>query len=340
MAQVALGLEALDELLEGQVLVGVGAEGGPRARGAGASRNVGSPERSARSDEGVGEEADEPVELDAAAVGDRGADDDIVLAGVAAQEDGKAAMSAMKRVAPSRRRAASSAAHESRAEVEEVPRAREGLRRAGAAWSAGSSRTGAPARRVSQYSRRSRTASSVKRRALPDGEVRVLDGQLRERGRPAGGESAVEGGELPGEDAARPAVGGDVVAYGGEDVVVVAEDDETRAEKRAGGEVEGRGDLGGEGFARFGLARGRRDAAKVGYGQRERRGRVGRLHGRAVMEREARPQGLVAPQDLADSALERRNVEAAFDADRIGFVVRAEARLQLVEKPEPLLREG
>ena len=49
VAEVALGLQLLDQLLEGHVLVGVGLRAPPRARARSSSRKVGSPDRSVRS---------------------------------------------------------------------------------------------------------------------------------------------------------------------------------------------------------------------------------------------------------------------------------------------------
>ena len=81
-AEVAFGLQLLDELFEGEVLVGVGAEGdvvdaGEQLAEGGVAGEVGA------QDERVDEEADQRLELGAGAVRDRDADDDVVLAGVA-----------------------------------------------------------------------------------------------------------------------------------------------------------------------------------------------------------------------------------------------------------------
>ena len=84
--EVALRLQLLHQLLERQVLVGVGRERRRRAPAASSSANVGSPERSLAQHQGVDEEADQPLDLGAVAVGDRRADDDVGLAGVAAEQ--------------------------------------------------------------------------------------------------------------------------------------------------------------------------------------------------------------------------------------------------------------
>ena len=99
-AEVPLGLELLDELLEGEVLVGVGlqrrlAHAPEKAAHAGVPRQVGA------EDEGVDEEADERLDLGAGAVGDRDPDEQVLLAGVAASTAVKPASSVMKRVEPS-----------------------------------------------------------------------------------------------------------------------------------------------------------------------------------------------------------------------------------------------
>ena len=74
------GLQLLDQLLERQVLVRVGRRARPRARGRSSSRKLGSPDEVGAQHQRVDEEADQPLDLGAGAVGDRRADDDVVLA--------------------------------------------------------------------------------------------------------------------------------------------------------------------------------------------------------------------------------------------------------------------
>ena len=85
-AEVALGLEFLDELLEGQVLVGIGAEGGLAHAAQQLAEGGVAAEPSAQG-EGVGEEADETLELGLIAARDGGAHAEVVLAGVALEHD-------------------------------------------------------------------------------------------------------------------------------------------------------------------------------------------------------------------------------------------------------------
>ena len=84
-APVALGRDLLHQALEGEILVGVGAEAGllharEQLREGELARELGA-ER-----EGVDEDADERLGLGLGAVGDRRADDDVVLARVAVEE--------------------------------------------------------------------------------------------------------------------------------------------------------------------------------------------------------------------------------------------------------------
>ena len=85
VARVALGLQLLDQLLEGHVLVGEGSErhvpdAAKQLPEGGVARQV------CAQDESVDEEADERLQLRAVAVGDGRADDDVVLSRVARQQ--------------------------------------------------------------------------------------------------------------------------------------------------------------------------------------------------------------------------------------------------------------
>src|ERR1019366_848072 len=86
-AGVADGIELFDEALEGDVLVGLRGERGvayvSEQIACGAGDMV-------ANDEGVDEEADERLELDAVAVSDGSSDGDVVLSGGAREEQGKA----------------------------------------------------------------------------------------------------------------------------------------------------------------------------------------------------------------------------------------------------------
>ncbi len=188
------GSQLLDEALEGQVLVRVGAEAGRRARARTSSAERASRRRaSTRSDERVDEEADErprsrrasgprwacPRRRRAAPSGGRGA-------------TSKAASSTMnerRALAPARARRA-----RRRGLGRQLERARRAprVRRARAAGdpSAGRGRRGAPASCAVHHASCRSSTSPESHRALPRGVVRVLHGQRRRaaragpRGRP------------------------------------------------------------------------------------------------------------------------------------------------------------
>ena len=71
-------MELLDELLEGDVLVGIGAEGDVADASEGLAEGGVAAEVGAQS-EGVDEEADEVLDFEAVAAGDGRADDDVGL---------------------------------------------------------------------------------------------------------------------------------------------------------------------------------------------------------------------------------------------------------------------
>ncbi|HEV2764297.1 MAG TPA: condensation domain-containing protein, partial [Pyrinomonadaceae bacterium] len=175
--------------------------------------------------------------------------------------------------------------------------------------------------------------------ALPDGEVGVLYRQLRQRGPRALLERAVERGYLPDEDAHRPAVRDDVVHRQKDDVLVLREPQEPDAQERPGAQVERlEGFLGGEaeGF-RLALVRGQ--SREVFDLQAQRLGRENQLRGAALDRDEGGAEDFVTTDYLAQSQPEGFDVQAALEAHGLAAVVEGRVGLQLVEEPEPLLRE-
>ncbi|AHE32489.1 putative non-ribosomal peptide synthetase domain protein [Burkholderia pseudomallei NAU20B-16] len=88
MGEAARGVDGVDELLEGELLVLVGVEQalpGLQEQGVKGEVRV----DAAAQDEGVDEEADDRGELGARAVGDGGADDDVGGAGEPGEESGE-----------------------------------------------------------------------------------------------------------------------------------------------------------------------------------------------------------------------------------------------------------
>ncbi len=80
--------------------------------------------------------------------------------------------------------------------------------------------------------------------------------------------------------------------------------------------------------------------AEVQHAQLHRRRRPDDLHRHAVHTGERGAQGLVALNDGAEGAPERVDVQRPFQAEAGVHVVGAGAGLQLLDEPEPLLREG
>ena len=127
------------------------------------------------------------------------------------------------------------------------PRARRGSTRArtsrgsvrigGRGWSAGSSRTGGSASRLAPIRPLLRQRIALQPFSLPRGEVEVLHAERRERAADIQAR-AVEGGDLPQEDADGRAVRDDVMEDEPQHVVVVVEPQEPRPEQGAGSEVE------------------------------------------------------------------------------------------------------
>src|SRR5215212_10762645 len=63
------------------------------------------------------------------------------------------------------------------------------------------------------------------------------------------------------------------------------------------------------------------------------------LGGLSAQRREGRPQRLVPPHDLRQSLFQRRHVKSPRQPDDVRHVIERAARLETVDKPEPLLRE-
>ena len=64
------------------------------------------------------------------------------------------------------------------------------------------------------------------------------------------------------------------------------------------------------------------------------------LRGRALSTHEVRAERLVAPNDLSEAPLQRRDVEVSGEARRRTDVVGGPGAFELVEEPQSLLREG
>ncbi len=342
-ADAALRCDLLHDLLERDVVVRVGAlahlpHPAQDAGEGGVAREV----RAHR--QGVDERADERLGLGVVAPGHRGAEDEVVLAGVAVQEGGDPGE--QHHVQGDALRPA------------HLPQARgellvEGEVEAGADEGAGlGARPVGRQPQLGQIAAQPRTPvvqSVLQRRpvqllGLPFRVVAVLDGQFRQlRGlaRPAG---PVGLGEFPEEDAQGPAVHDDVVHRQDEEVVGGRGAHQGGAQQRAVLQVEGGLDEPGQLLAHRGhLVRGRpvgRGAGGLVHGKRDVHGVGDDLAQLAVVLAERRAQRLVALHDVVQGRPEHGGVQFTGEPVHHRHVVEGAVRVQAVEEPQSLLGVG
>src|SRR5215217_6982970 len=176
--------------------------------------------------------------------------------------------------------------------------------------------------------------------ALPDREVSVLDGEGRERRRPAVGEGVVEGRDLLDEHAQGPTVGDDVVHVEREHVLGVAQLQDLSADERTRGEVEGPLVLLPQSALHL-MVRGLRvEISETHTHQREVPLGRDALERLSIQLEERRAERLVATDEFIEAELERVDVEVPVQPDEGGHVVGGGAGLELVDEPEALLSEG
>ncbi len=338
-AQVAPGPQLFDELLEGHVLVRVGAQRRLlHARQQGAEGRVVVQARA--QDQGVDEEADEPFQLGEVPAGDGRADDDVVLARVARQQrlegrqqrhEGRGALLLAERLHRKRERAGQ--------RVEEAGPA-EGLH----------GRT----REVRGQLQRMRSPGElllpplellVEHRplepgALPHGEVGILHRQLWQRRRPASREGLVERRHLADQHALGPAVRDDVVEVEREHVLGRTELQQLRAQQRTGVQREGAPDFLAHPPQGLGLGGLCVQRAQVHPWEGDGRGRSDDLDRPVLPGQEGGAQRLVTPHQLGQAPFEGLRVQQPLQPDDGGQVVRDVAGLELVDEPQALLGEG
>ena len=243
--RLAVRRELLDQPLEGQVLVGVGAERDARARAAAARGRSGRPARSVRSTRVLTKKPISASSLGPGAVRRSGVPtDEVVLPGVAGQqrlEGGEQRHEERRALAPAQR---PQRPRRARAAASNGMRARRGASApAGAGGrSAARARRGAPAELLPPVgelrARAPRRAArrAARRRSRRTGSAAAASGEARSRG-----EGGVERGELAHEDAHRPAVGDDVVQrQRAATCSSPASRSSARAQQRAAREVERR----------------------------------------------------------------------------------------------------
>ena len=337
-AALPAGRQLLHQALERQVLALEGVQRGPpgalerlvEARRAGEVR----PQH-----QGVDEEADQRLDLGTGPVGDRRADRQVPLAGMTGEDH-------LERRQQHHERRRLPRPGELRHAVGHVPTERQG--------------NGAPAlaprrrpRPVGRQLEGRQPGEAVapgreqaiqhlppKPTALPEGEVRVLDGQRRERRRLAVRERPVERRELVQEDAGRPAVGDDVVHGRRQHVALRAGGQQQGPQQRPALQVERAARLPPQQPRRLGLGPVGGKRGQVDPGQRSRTGVVHHLDGGAVRPLgEGGPQRLVATRHLGQRLGEGGRVDPALEPRRRRHVVGHPA-VEPVEQPESLLGEG
>ncbi len=336
-AGVSDRLELLHQLLEGNVLVGVGPQGAFAHAGEELAER-GRVVQARAQGQDVGEEADDAFQLGEAAAGDGGADDDVVLAGVAGQqgleggqqghEEGDALLLAEVLERAGERRG--------NGEVEEGAAERLG-RRPGEVG--GQIQVRGSAFQVPLPVRELCVQRLVPQpRALPHRVVRVLHRHRGQERGPAGDDGLIERGHLTHQHVAGPAIGDDVVHVEQQHVPLLGEAEDAGAHQRPAPQVERPCAVLVQAPTCLGLAvlvRG-----QVHHWQVEGRGRRDDLDGGAALVTEVGAQGLMATHQLGEGALHRGHVQHAVHAQGGGHVVDGQAGLELVEEPQALLGEG
>jgi hypothetical protein len=283
-------------LFEGDVLVRVSGEGGvfdeeqevdERASGVDACAE----------DEGVDEEADEGLGLLAVSIGDRGADAEVELPGVAGKEELEGGEEEHEERGAVSSREGGELWGEGLFEEEVEVLSAEGLDLG--PRSVGGEVEGERAlEQVFPIEELAFELSGVEPGALPECEVGVLDGKRREGVSLVEGEGLVERGELSDEQADGPPVGDDVVHGEEQDVLGRGKPEERGPEEGTASEVEGGVSV---------LVRAGEDVVRgnVFAGEVEGLGVVDDLVGLSVGGGEGGAEGFVPGQDVVEGALER-----------------------------------
>src|ERR1051325_2605218 len=176
--------------------------------------------------------------------------------------------------------------------------------------------------------------------ALPVSEVRVLNRKLRQWRWSASGVGGIERGNFFDEDTDRPAVRDDVMHREEQDVFLFSKTKQHATHQRPARQVE-------ELLACFVCEPGHfpfvlklGQPAQVYDGQLYCGRRFDHLHGLPVDDAKARAQDFMPPHHFVQRLFQRGGVESPLQTKREGDVVEGFSRLQLIQKPEPLLRKG
>jgi hypothetical protein len=335
----ALPRHCLDHRLDRRVLVGVGGQRGLALLGQ--QRGEAGPALHARAqDEGVDEAADEAAQRAMPAARDRGPDADVVLSGEAVKERAEPGLQHHER------RGAVAAA-EIAQPLPSIGVDDDRQRGGGASGSAAprlerKRALAGPLQPVRPGRHPAGKLVAAQPAPLPRGIVGVLHRQRRQ-GRAldaiAAGQGGVQRAELAPQDRQRPAVARDVVERGGEDVLLVAQANQARAQERPAGQIEGRKRLVTRDAQDLGLALRGAEPAEIEDRELPSSRRAHLLARRAASRGEDGPQDLVPADQLLACAAQRLGVEPAAQPARERDVIRGAAGIELIQEPHPLLRE-
>ncbi|MCY1275775.1 hypothetical protein D9M70_244250 [compost metagenome] len=340
LEQAALGAglgEGLQQLLEGQFLMRLGAEGGLARLGQQLAEGRASVQF-ATQHQGIDEEADQALGFQARAVGAGHAEADVLLPAVAVQQRLPAGQQQHEQAGVLLAGDLLQTLGQGLVQTDAVAAgAVAGIRHAGTVGGQQEQRLLFSQLRLPPI----QLALTLARRqplVLPGGEVGVLQRQRLQRRVLAEAEGAVEAGEFVQQQVQRPAVGNDVVQGHQQQVVALGDAHQGDAQQRALLQVEGRQ---GFGFTQGqGVGFGVRLVFEVDQFQLEVAGRVDALHRLAVHFVEAGAQGFVALHQQLEALFQGGLIEAATQAQGAGNVVGGALRVQLPEEPEAVLCGG
>jgi hypothetical protein len=174
---------------------------------------------------------------------------------------------------------------------------------------------------------------------LPDGVIGVLERQLFERRGAPGAVSPVQGGQLPGQDARRPAVERDVMHGDRQDVRLLVEPQQLRAHERTAREID-RPPRHLRGEARRGFVPALlRQVPQIDHGQRRHQHLRDDLDRRALRHGEDGAHRFVAPRDLVEGPDHRLYIQPSLQAHGAGGDEAAALRHELIRQPHALLHQ-
>ena len=330
---IALRLQVLNEDLEREVLAGVSGERllpHPAQQRPRVGR--GAEVRAQR--QGIDEEADQALDLRPAPVRGGGAEQQVVLAGVARQQRRKARAERHEEggaLFPAQR---PQALDEVQGELPRLAGATEALRRRSRPVGGQIEHRRRPGEPPAPGCEPAFERGACQPSPLPDGEVRVLDRQVLE------GQLPVQGRQLAEDDPHRLTVGDDVVQGQKRGVLLRRERQQGDPHQGTGLKVERPPRLFGDQPLRFPIPRGRGKAREVDHRRRQVEPRRHPLPRLPRHLGEHGPQGLVTAGDCIESFRQSAAVEPSREADGGGHVVDGAPGSEPVEEPEALLGEG